>query len=53
MNYTIESEEILKEIIQYISTASSVDKISLTKDIFDFISVFVNIKDFLSDILKK
>jgi hypothetical protein len=52
-NFTLESEEILQEIIGYISTTASVDKDKLTKDISDFITVFVHIKHFLFDILKK
>jgi hypothetical protein len=52
-NYTIKSEDVLKEIIQYISTISSVDNILLTQDIYDFITVFVKIKYFLHNILKK
>jgi hypothetical protein len=52
-NYTIESEDTLKEIINYVSTTTSVDKITLTQDIYDFITVFVNIKYFLYHIFKK
>ena len=52
-NYTVQSEEILQEIIEYISSTASVDKDKLTKDIYDFITVFVYIKHFLHDILKK
>jgi len=52
-NFTLESEEILQEIIGYISTTASVDKTKLTKDIYDFVTVFVSIKHYLYDILKK
>jgi hypothetical protein len=52
-NFTLESEETLQEIIGFISTSASVDKIKLTKDINDFISVFVSIKHFLYDVLKR
>jgi len=52
-NYTLESEEILQQIIDYISKTASVDKKALTKDIYDFITVFVYIKEFLHNILKK
>jgi hypothetical protein len=52
-NFTIESEEVLQDIITYISTTASVDKDKLTNDIYDFITVFVHIKHFLHNILKK
>ena len=52
-NYNLESEEILQQIIDYISKTASVDKDALTKDIYDFITVFVYIKEFLHNILKK
>jgi len=52
-NFTLESEEVLQEIIEYISTTALVDKAKLTKDINDFITVFVSIKHFLHNILKK
>ncbi|MBN1860273.1 MAG: CDP-glycerol glycerophosphotransferase family protein [Candidatus Thermoplasmatota archaeon] len=52
-NFSLESEDILQEIIVYISTTASVDKATLTKDIDDFITVFVSMKRFLSNILKK
>jgi hypothetical protein len=52
-NYTLESEDILQEIIEYISTTASVDKTKLRKDIYDFITIFVSIKYFLHDLLKK
>ena len=51
-NFTLESEDVLKEIIGFISTTASVDKTRLTEDINDFISVFVSLKIFLYDILK-
>jgi hypothetical protein len=51
-NFTLESEEVLKEIIGFISTTATVDKTRLTQDINDFIAVFVSLKDFLYDILK-
>jgi hypothetical protein len=52
-NFTLESEGILQEIIEYIGTTASVDKTQLTKDINDFITVFASIKRFLYDILHK
>jgi len=52
-NFTLKSEEVLQEIIGYISTTASVDKNKLAKDIYDFITVFVYIKQFLRNILKK
>ena len=52
-NYTLESEEILNEITQYISDTVSIDKARLTREIADFITVFVAIKHYLYDILSK
>jgi hypothetical protein len=52
-NYTIKSEEILHQLIDFISTIASIDKDQLTKDIIDFITVFTAIKHYLSGILKK
>lgn len=52
-NYTILSEQILQDIIGFISATASVDKEALTKDIYNFITVFVNIKQLLTTILKK
>jgi len=52
-NITLESEEVLQDIIEYISTTASVDKGKLTNDIYDFITVFVHIKRFLHNLLKK
>jgi len=52
-NYNIESEDIFWNIIRDISTASSVDESSLVRHVFDFITVFVIIKDFFNKILKK
>jgi hypothetical protein len=52
-NFTLESEEVLQDIIEYISATASVDKDKLTNDIYDFITVFVHIKRFLHNILKK
>lgn len=52
-NFTLESEDILKEIIGFISTTATLDKTTLTKDIYDFITVFVSVKNFLNGILKK
>jgi len=51
--YTIPSEELLQDIIQYISTNASIDQEALRKDLYDFISVFVYIKGFLHNVLKK
>jgi hypothetical protein len=52
-NFTLESEEVLQDIIEYISTTASVDKDKLTNDIYDFIAVFIHIKHFLYNILNK
>jgi hypothetical protein len=52
-NFTLQSEDVLTEIIEYISTTASVDKKKLTNDIYDFITVFVHIKQFLFNVLKK
>lgn len=52
-NFTVQSEDVLTEIIGFISTTASVDKARLTKDIYDFITVFVYIKQFLHNVLKK
>ncbi|MBE3137499.1 MAG: CDP-glycerol glycerophosphotransferase family protein [Thermoplasmata archaeon] len=52
-NFSLESEDVLQDIIEYISTTASVDKDKLTNDIYDFITVFVSIKYYLYDILKK
>ncbi|MFH1013376.1 MAG: CDP-glycerol glycerophosphotransferase family protein [Thermoplasmatota archaeon] len=49
----LESEDVFQDIIEYISTTASVDKNKLTNDIYDFITVFVHIKQFLYNILKK
>ena len=51
-NFVLESEEILEEIIGFISTTASVDRTRLTHDINDFVSVFVILKHFLKNILK-
>lgn len=52
-NFTLQSEDVLSEIIEYISSTASVDKARLTTDIYDFITVFVHIKQFLHAVLKK
>ena len=52
-NFTLETEDILQEIIEFISTNAAVDKTKLTEDIYDFIAVFVSVKHFLNGILKK
>ncbi len=52
-NYTLQSEDVLTKIIEYISSTASVDKARLTKDIYDFITVFVHMKQFLHTVLKK
>ena len=52
-NFSLKSEDVLQDIIRYISTSASVDKNKLTNDIYDFITVFVHIKHFLYNILKK
>jgi hypothetical protein len=52
-NFTLESEDIFKQIIVYISTTASIDKDQMTKDINDFITVFVAIKHYLCTILRK
>jgi len=51
--YTIQSENILKDILAFISTTASVDQLQLTRNIYEFITVFVYIKQFLSSVLKK
>jgi len=50
--YTIQSEHTLKDILGFISTTASIDNQKLTKNVYDFITVFVHIKQFLSTILK-
>ena len=52
-NFTLESEELLQQIIEYIGTTANIDTAKLTKDIVDFITVFVSIKYFLYGILKR
>jgi hypothetical protein len=52
-DFSLQSEKILHEIIQFISTTASVDKTQLTQDISDFITVFVIIKQYLHAILEK
>ncbi len=52
-NFNLGSEDVLRQIIEYISTVASVDTATLTRDIVDFITVFVSIKHFLSKILTK
>jgi hypothetical protein len=51
--YTIQSEELMQEIIKFISTTALIDQKTLTKDMYDFITVFVYIKEFLHNILNK
>ena len=51
--FTIEAEKTLKDILAFISTTASVDKERLTANLYDFITVFVHIKHFLSTVLKK
>jgi hypothetical protein len=51
--FSIHSEHTLKDILDFISTTASVDKVQLTANIYDFITVFVHIKQFLSTVLKK
>jgi hypothetical protein len=51
--YTIQAEHTLKDILEFISTTASVDKERLTANIYDFITVFVHIKQFLSTVLKR
>ena len=52
-NFSIESEEILLEIIKYISKTSSIDEKSLKKNIYDFLTVFFYVKDLLKKILTR
>jgi hypothetical protein len=52
-NFTLESEEVLRDIIGYISSTASIDPVQLEKDMNDFITVFVAIKYYLSRVLKK
>jgi hypothetical protein len=49
--YTIQAEHILKDILRFISSTASVDNQSLTKNVYEFITVFVHIKQFLSSVL--
>ncbi|MBN2598903.1 MAG: CDP-glycerol glycerophosphotransferase family protein, partial [Candidatus Thermoplasmatota archaeon] len=52
-NFSLQSDELLKQIIQHVSAAISVDTTKLTKDINDFITVFVAVKYFLLHMLLK
>ncbi len=52
-NFTMHSYEILQQIIQHVSAVTSVDTTKLTKDINDFITVFVAVKYFLHQMLLK
>jgi len=52
-NFSIKSEKILQDIIEFISDTTSINREKITKDIYDFITVFVNIKQFLHNILEK
>jgi len=52
-NYRLESEEVFQQIIDYVSTTAGVDTATLTRDMIDFITVFVSIKRFLSTILTR
>ncbi|PNX46969.1 MAG: hypothetical protein BV459_05395 [Thermoplasmata archaeon M11B2D] len=52
-NYALESEEVFQQIIDYVSTTACVEPDILTRDMVDFITVFVSIKHFLSNILTK
>ena len=52
-NYILQSEEVLQDIIGFICSAASIEENTLTKDIYDFITVFVFIKEYLHDILNK
>jgi CDP-Glycerol:Poly(glycerophosphate) glycerophosphotransferase len=51
-NYTIHPEQTFQDILGFIITTASVNKEKLTKDIYDFITVFVYIKQFLATVLK-
>jgi hypothetical protein len=48
----IHSEEKLNEIIEFISKTTSVNKDKLKKEIYDFITIFFYVKEFLRKILK-
>ncbi len=52
-NFSLHSDEVLQQIIQHVSAAISVDATKLTKDINDFITVFVAVKYFLHHLLLK
>ena len=49
----VRSEEKLNEIIEFISKTTSVNKDKLKKEIYDFITIFFYVKEFLRKILKK
>lgn len=53
ISFTIEHEDILQEIIEFISTAAHTEKEKINKDIYDFITVFFILKKFFIKILKK
>ncbi len=46
--FRIESQETLEQVIEYISTTAAVDKSRLRRNLYDFIAVFVYVKDFLT-----
>lgn len=52
-NFLLQSDEVLQQIIQHVSTAVCVDKTKLIKDVNDFITVFVAVKNFLHHTLFK
>jgi hypothetical protein len=51
--FKIDNEDVLKEIIEFISTACSIDKKRITKDIYDFLAVFFSLKKLFNALLKK
>lgn len=48
----IQSEETLNEIIEFISKTTSVNKDKLKEEIYEFITIFFYVKEFLRKILK-
>ncbi|MGF3585190.1 MAG: hypothetical protein ACQXXD_05685 [Thermoplasmatota archaeon] len=52
-SFTIEHEDILQEIIEFISTTVHAEKKKINNGIYDFITVFFILKKLFSNILKK
>jgi len=51
--FKIDHEDILKEIIEFISATANAEKEKITKDIYDFITVFFSLKKLFVNILKE